>query len=229
MNKYVFSKAFAQKLRGFVPARRADIMKAVERVLLDPRNNKYHRWYLDPYWQEHPSDTTLTIFFVPITKPPGRVFFVWVNDDRHPHDTHKNHGDDPCVKEFVRLRDAKPCLLEQYSEDEHEGKFTVNPRRVGPAYVTFEKYKVTVFSNVTHDGQTHFTMALASMTQPADLFDHYKIFIKKIREHYQSLKSPFEFRVPPHDTDFLNILRGNADPAHWNCTQDGGMDIWSIK
>jgi hypothetical protein len=228
-NIAVFSKMFSEKLRGFVPTRRADIIKAVNRVLVDPTNKKYYRAYLDPYWQEHPSDKTLTIFFVVPPKPPGRVFFVWVNDDRHPHDTHKNHGDDPCVKEFVRLRDAKPCLLDHYSQAEHEGSFTVTPRATGPSFVKFEKYKASVFSNVAHDTVTHFTMAITSMAQPRDLFDHYALFIEKIREHYLTHGQTFEFRVPPGDATFQTLLQSNANPSHWSHSQSGGMDIWSIR
>jgi hypothetical protein len=227
MPRAVFSKTFAEKLRSFIPARQDDIMKAVNRVLEDPDLKNYRRWYLDPYRQEHPSDKTLTIFFAIPSKPPGRVFFVWVNDDRHPHDTHKNHGNDPCVKEFIRLRDSN--LLAQYSEDEHEGKFTVTPRAVGPSFVKFEKYKASVFSNVSHDTVTHFTMAITTMNAANDIFDHYQIFIEKIREHYAALKQPFEFRVPPGETAFRDLIQKHANPSHWNHSQAGGMDVWALK
>ena len=227
MSRPVFSKTFSEKLRGFAPTRRDDILKAVNRVLTDPDHNNYRRRYLDPYRQEHPSDKTLTIFFAIPSRPPGRVFFVWVNDDRHPHDTRKNHGDDPCVKEFIRLRDGD--FLAQYSEDEHDGKFTVTPRPVGPSFIKFEKYKASVFSNVSHDTVTHFTMAITTMNTPADIFDHYTIFIEKIREHYLSLNQLFEFRVPPVDTAFQNLIRSNANSSHWSHSRVGGMEIWSIK
>jgi hypothetical protein len=227
MAKFVFSKTFSERLRAFTAPRRDDVLKAVERVLVDPDHKNYRRPYLHPYRQEHPSDKTLTIFFAIPSKPPGRVFFVWVNDDRHPHDTHKNHGDDPCVKEFVRLRDAN--LLAQYSEDEHEGKFTIIPRASSPNFIKFEKYRASVYSNVAHDTATHYTMAITSMNHPNDLFDHHRIFIEKIREHFLSIKEPFEFRVLPGDTAFQALLQSNANPAHWNQTQDGGMEIWAIK
>ena len=107
MYKKILSKAFADSLRGFPQARRDDVMKAVDRVLVDPSITSYRRSYLHPYRQEHPSDKTLTIFFAIPARPQNRVFFVWVNDDLHPHDTRKNHGEDPCVKEFVRLRDGR--------------------------------------------------------------------------------------------------------------------------
>ncbi len=227
MPKAVYSKAFSERFRGFVKARQEDVQKAVDRVLVDPDHKGYRRPYLDPYRQEHPSDKTLTIFFAVPSRPVGRVFFVWVNDDRHPHDTHKNFGDDPCVKEFIRLRDAN--LLAQYSEDEHEGKFTVTPRPIGPSFVKFEKYKASVFSNVSHDTVTHFTMAISTMSPPNDIFDHYKLFIEQVHKHYQTLKQPFEFRVPPGDTALLDLLKNNANPAHWKLSQDGGMDIFSIQ
>jgi len=229
MSKAVFSQPFSERLRAFNAARRDDVLKAVERVLVDPDHKNYRRSYLHPYRQEHPSDKTLTIFFAIPSKPPGRVFFAWVNDDSHPHDTRKNHGDDPCVKEFVRLRDAKPCLLEQYSEDEHEGKFTFVPRATSPSYMKFEKYKAWVHSNVSYDTVTHYAMAITSMGNPSDIFDHHKIFIEKVREHFISIKQPFEFRVLPGDATFQAILQSNVNPAHWNQTTDGGMGIWSLR
>ena len=131
------------------------------------------------------------------------------------------------MKEFVRLRDAN--LLAQYSKDEHEGKFTVTPRPLGPSFIKFEKYKASVFSNVAHDTVTHFTMAITSMNLQSDIFDHHKIFIEKVRDHYLAQNQPFEFRVPPGDTAFLKLLQDNANPAHWNHTQEGGMDILSIR
>jgi hypothetical protein len=229
MSKSVFSKAFMEKLRAFAPARRADVLKAVDRVMADPTLNGYTRWYLDPYRQEHPSDKTLTIFFVIPAKPSGRVFFVWVNDDNHPHNTRQNFGDDPCVKEFARLRDATPSLLELYDEDEHEGKLTVKPRATTPVYVTLEKNKVAVLANVTNDGTTNYTSGIVSMAHPRDLFDHYRVFIEKLRGHFIKIAQPFEFRVLPGDNDFQNLLTANTEPAQWNRTQDSGMEIWLMR
>jgi hypothetical protein len=229
MSKAVFSKAFSEKLRSFDPGQQADLTKAVERVLLDPDLNQYKRPYLDPYRQEHPTDKTLTLFFVVPSKPQGRVFFVWVNDDRHPHDTHKNHGDDPCVKEFIRLRASDS--LEQYSEKEHEGDFSLSPLKpkTVPTFYKFTKYKSFVYSNVSFDSVTYFSMAITTMNQPHEIFDHYKLFIAQIREHFLNSKQPFEFRVMPGDLAFQQTLQDNANPAHWIQTQDGGMTIWAIK
>lgn len=227
MKKAVYSKIFSEKLRGFVPARQADIRKAIDRVLVDPLNNNYHRPYLKPYRQEHASEKIMTIFFVVEPKLPDIVFFAWVNDDQFPHDTHKNHGPDPCIDEFVRLQRGQH--LEQYSKDFHEGKFTFVPRATAPNFMKFEKYGASVYSNISYDTVTHFTMAITSMNQPNQLFDHYKLFIHEIREHFHSQGQPFEFRVLPGDTAFQNILQSNANPAHWNQTTDGGMDIWSVR
>jgi hypothetical protein len=225
MYKKVLSKIFANKIRGFSQTRRKDVLKAVERVLVNPELDAYRRPYLHPYRQEHPSDKTLTIFFVIPARPPSRVFFVWVNDDQHSHDTHKNHGDDPCVKEFIRLRDSGS--LEQYSEDEHEGEFTVNPR-TGPSFVKFQKYNASVFSNVSHDGTTHYSMAITSMNAVDEIFDHYELFIRNVREYYLSQGQKFEFRIFQGDTSFQNLISNNADHSSWDVTQSGGMEIWSI-
>ncbi|MBS1985594.1 MAG: hypothetical protein JST16_15630 [Bdellovibrionales bacterium] len=218
MSKAVFSKAFAQKVRSFAPARQEDIDKAVKRVLVDPDNKQYRRPYLTPYRQEHPSDKTLTLFFEPVAA--DGVFFVWINDERHPHDTHKNHGDDPCVKEFVRLRDARE--LESYSKDFHEGKFTVQPRANAPKFLRFEKYGASVHGNVSHDGAVHFSMAIASPDDESDLFDHYKLFIAKTREHFMEQGLPFEFRVFDGNDEFERLLGENIEPGHWAKTRAHG-------
>ncbi|MBI1862369.1 MAG: hypothetical protein HYR96_15765 [Deltaproteobacteria bacterium] len=226
MWKAVFSKVFAEKLRRFPSPRRNDIRKAIDRVLVDPDLQGYRRMYLSPYRQEHPSDKTLTLFFVVPAKPSNRVFFIWVNDDQHPHDTHKNHGDDPCLKEFVRLRDSKG--LEAYSEDFHEGKFTVVPRPNAPKYMKFEKYGALVHTNILHDGATHYALTLSSLNSPSDLFDHYQRFIEKIREHFLGQKEPFEFRVYSGDLAFQNLLQQNINPGDWKQTSSGGETIFSI-
>jgi hypothetical protein len=227
MEKSVFSKIFAERLRGFTPTRQDDLMKAVGRVLSDPTHNNYARPKLKPYKQEHPSDKTLTIFFAIPSKPTGRVFFVWVNDDRHPHSTHKNFGEDPCVKEFIRLRDGN--LLEDYSLDYHEGKFTVTPRLTSPSFAKFEKYGASVYANISYDGNTYFAMSVTSMNAANQIFDHYQLFIDELKKHFVSQKQQFEFRVPPGDTAFQIMLQNSCNPAEWNQTNAGGMDIWSIK
>lgn len=229
MKKLVLSKAFSERLRDFPTLRREDVRKAVRRVLDNPELDSYKRWYLDPYRQEHPADTTITIFFVIPSRPKDRVFFVWVNDDQHPHDTRKSHGDDPCVKEFIRLRDSN--LLEQYSEKEHEGELTVSPRKPNtvPTFYKFSQYKASVYANVSFDSQTYFSMAIATSDPSQDIFEHYKLFLEKIREHFLSIKMPFEFRVADGDMELHEILQANIDPSQWKKTQDGDLEIWRIR
>gem|GEM_PF-3168815 len=226
MWKAVYSKTFSHKFRGFHATRQDAIKKAVERVLVNPDVDGYKRIYLSPYRQEHPSDKTLTIFFVLPKKPKNRVFFVWVNDDQHPHDTHKNYGEDPCVKEFKRLRDSQS--LEDYSEEFHEGKFTVVPRPNAPKFLKLEKYGHSVHANILYDGTAHYAMAIATPGNPHDLFDHYALFIEKTREHFLSQKEAFEFRVFAGDTQFENLLQQNMNPAHWKRTVGQGEIIFSI-
>jgi hypothetical protein len=108
MHDIVYSKIFALKLRVLNAVSKQDVLKAVNRVAADPTPNQYKRAYLTPYLQDHPTDKTLTIFFK--IETDNKVFLVWINDQNHPHDTHKNHGEDPCIKEFSRLKNSN--LLE---------------------------------------------------------------------------------------------------------------------
>ena len=226
MWKAVYSKSFSQKLSGFPATRRNDIQKAIERVLVNPDLDGYKRMYLSPYRQEHPSDKTFTVFFVVPQKPQNRVFFVWVNDDQHPHDTHKNHGEDPCAKEFKRLRDSKK--LEEYSEDFHEGKFTVVPKPNAPKFLKFEKYGASIHANILNDGSTHYALAIATPNNPHELADHYALFIEKVREHFLAQNEPFEFRVFAGDTQFEDLLQQNMDLRFWKKKAGQGEIIFSI-
>lgn len=226
MWKPVYSKTFYEKWQAFVDTRKDDIEKAIKRVLVDPDVDGYKRFYLSPYKQEHPSDKTMTIFFVIPAKPANRVFFVWVNDDDHPHDTHKNHGEDPCVKEFKRLRDSNS--LEVYSEDYHEGKLTPKPRPNAPTFLKFEKYGLSVHANILHDGDTYYSLSIATPNNPNDLVDHYALFIEKIREHFLAQKAPFEFRVFDGDAQFGDLLEQNMDLRIWQKTITKGETTYSI-
>lgn len=225
MWKAVFSRTFSLKRRDFVQSRQDDISKAVERVLVDPFHTNYQRSYLKPYKQEHPTDKALTIFFAIPNKPTNRVFFVWVNDDNHPHNTHGNQAD-PCIKEFLRLKNSNQ--LEDYDEDFHEGKLTLKPRPNSPIFLKFEKYGASVHSNILDDGSTRFAMGVASLSRLDDFFDHYKLFFEKIREHFIQHQMPFEFRAMDGDINFLDILDKNLDAAYWRKTIGGGMTVFTM-
>jgi len=195
--------------------------------LVNPDIDNYKRPYLLPYRQEHPSDKTLTIFFELPNKQKNLVFFVWVNDEQYPHNTHKNHGEDPCMKEFKRLQDSN--LLEHYSEEFHEGKFTIDPKQGAPKFLKFEKYRCSVHANILYDGTTHYALAIATPNNPHDLFDHYNLFIKKIREHFIAQKKPFEFRVFAGDTQFENLLQQNINSADWKREASQGDITFSAQ
>lgn len=221
----MYSKIFSEKLRVLTLAVRADIEKAIARVLTNPTLQQYQRPYLTPYCQEHPSDKTLTLFFE-ILGPLNKVFFVWINDERHPHDTHKNHGDDPCLKEFSRLRASGS--LETYSQNFHEGVFTVKPRANKPNFMVFEKYGVSVFSPVYHDGAIFYIMAITTRAENDEIHDHYSVFIEKLHQHFSSTKQPFEIRVNSGDHDFQKLVEDNIDPSKWKLNGASGDISWSI-
>ena len=96
--------------------------------------------------------------------------FCWIG--------YKNHGEDPCVKEFKRLRDSKS--LEEYSEAFHEGSFTIVPRPNAPKFLKFDKYGASVHANILYDGVTHYSLAIVTLNNPSDLFDHPTLVRKPI-------------------------------------------------
>lgn len=227
MWKAVYAKTYLEKVRTFSLSRQDDLKKAVQRVLLDPEVDGYKRFYLSPYRQEHPSEKQLTLFFVPLPNPPKRVFFVWVNDDQFLHDTRRNHGDDPCVKEFIRLRDQN--LLEDHSEKLHEGVFTVTPRPNAPTFIKFEKLGASVHANIVFDGATYYSMRIFSFNDPDELFDLHGEFLTRLRDHFKKNSLLFEIRDVVGDPSFQKLIRDNIDPSGWLETQSNGEVIWTIQ
>jgi hypothetical protein len=227
MYRPVHSETFAVTLRDFDQVRQADIEKAIKRVLVNPLLPAYQRTYLTPYRQEHPTDKQITIFFE-VDAARQLVFFVWVNDDDHLHDTRKNHGDDPCVKEFDRLRQAGD--LEVYDQDRHEGKFSSKPRHPSgsaPIYLSFEKYDTSVFMHALDDGNgTYYSVGAGTdAAYENQIHDHYKHLLEGTRAYFLALKRPFELR--PLDQTFHDIIRTNIVAGHWQYRLDQGEHIYS--
>ena len=224
MFKRVDSKLFSQTIRDLEHVSFQDVYKAINRILVDPTLNQYKRPYLGHHLQEHPTDKTKTVFFEIVGG--NIVFFVWINYENHPHNTHKNFGEDPCIKEFDRLKNAG--TLEVYSQNYHEGVFTVTPRPNKPAFISFKKFDATVFSAIYYDGETYYTMAITTHESEDEIFDHYKIFLEKLREHFLNQKMPFEIRVNTGDKDFEILLEQNIDQTKWKKQSSAGDITWSI-
>lgn len=225
MYQIVESKLFLSKLRKVDNVSLQDVLKAVERVLSNPTLNNYKRPYLTPYLQEHPTDKTLTIFFEIIE--PNKVFFVWINDESCPHNTHKNFGEDPCIKEFNRQKSLRN--IEVYSEDYHTGVFTITPRSNMPTFISFKKFDAKVYSSVLKDDDCFYILAITTLEDENEIFDHYKIFIEKVGHHFKSIGEKFEFRVISNDKDFENLLEQNIDKEKWIKSLSGSDITWSLK
>lgn len=220
----IYSKTFSQKLRDdFNAAERADIEKAVNRVLVNPNLNDYKRPYLDDYRQEHPTNKQITIFFQIIDAQT--VFFVWVNDESCLHTT-RTPKEDPCIKEFNRVKNLK--AHEAYNQKRHEGDFSVKPRDDFPIYMSFKKYDATLFSTVLSDGETFYSMNINCMEDDAEIFDHYSIYFKKIHTHFKQQKKAFEFRIPDSEVDLIQKINSTASSVEWQMQTNSDLVIWKM-
>lgn len=220
----VYSKTFSQKLRDdFKDAERADIVKAIKRVLVDPHLHDYKRPYLDHYRQEHPTNKQITIFFEIIDA--HKVFFVWVNDDSCLHTT-RTPKEDPCIKEFNRLKDSK--AHEVCNKKYHEGDFNIKPRNDFPHYMSFKKYDATLFSTVLNDGDTFYSMNINCMEDETEVFDHYFLYLNCIYNYFKTNNLSFEFRIFNYETELIAKINSAASSVEWQMQISGDLIIWKI-
>ena len=220
----VYSKTFSQKLRSdFNDAERADIVKAIKRVLVDPNLHDYKRPYLDRYRQEHPTNKQITIFFEIIDA--HKVFFVWVNDDSCLHTT-RTPKEDPCIKEFNRLKDSK--AHEVCNKKYHEGDFNIKPRDNFPHYMSFKKYDAALFSTVLNDGDSFYSMNINCMEDEIEIFDHYSLYLNSIYNHFAKNNLPFEFRIFNYENELIEKINSAASSAEWQMQISGDLIIWKI-
>lgn len=220
----IYSKTFSQKLRdNFNAAEIADIEKAVNRVLVDPHLHDYKRPYLDHYRQEHPTNKQITIFFEIIDAQT--VLFVWVNDESCLHTT-RTPKEDPCIKEFNRLKDLK--AHEVFNKKYHEGDFFVKPRVDFPVYMSFKKYDATLFSTVLNDGVTFYSMNINCREDDTEIFDHYSLYFKHIYKHFKAQKQNFEFRIPNCEIDLIQKINTAASSVEWQMLINSDLIIWKM-
>jgi hypothetical protein len=71
-------------------------------------------------------------------------------------------------------------------------------------------------------------MAITTHESEDEIFDHYKIFLEKLREHFLNQKMPFEIRVNTGDKDFEILLEQNIDQTKWKKQSSAGDITWSI-
>jgi hypothetical protein len=166
----VYAKPFLDQLRTFNGLIQEDVKKTIIKIRSAPNLDPYRRYYLSPYLQEHPHDTRLILIFREVPGTPKKLFFAWLNDFNHPHDT-RGATEDPCLVEFARLQTRS--AIEIYDKDYHEGKFNVD-KPSAPHFSKFKKYKNSVRMSIFHDGTTYYAInAIAESDEPEELYDHY--------------------------------------------------------
>lgn len=227
MSKYLKSRIFIEKCSLLKASDKSGVEKAIERVLARPDDHSFKRDYLTPYRQEHPSNKQLTIFF---THDQDKVFFVWINDYSCPHDTHKSHGEDPCLIEFKKLQQAG--LLEDYDFDLHEGKFEIKPRASDPHFMRFSCLYIATHGNILFDGNTYYCMGIVSDDEKGSENDmvmeyHYRLFLDQVHNYFKKEGKDFEFRIPLYDDELLDRLKKSYDPALWK--ESSTKDLFSLK
>lgn len=224
MTDPVFSKVFSQKLLNcFKEDERKDICKAIERVMVNPEIDSYKRDYLTPYKQEHPTNKQITLFFKIISK--DKIFFVWINDKTCLHTT-RTPKEDPCIKEFNRLRDNNE--LEIYDKNIHEGEFKIKPRDDFPHFMSFKKYDATLYSTVLNDGNAFYSMNINCMEDEVEIFDHYELYLKEIRQHFKKQKTHFEFRIFDFEVDLIQKITSVVKTSEWKIFNENGLVIFKI-
>lgn len=150
---------------------------------------------------------------------------MWVNDESCLHTT-RTPKEDPCIKEFNRLKDLKKH--EVYNQKYHEGDFNVKPRNDFPVYMSFKKYDATLFSTVLNDGVTFYSMNINCMEDEVEIFDHYSLFLKKVYQHFKQQQKSFEFRIPDSEVDLIQKINTVASSEEWEAKQGDGLVIWKI-
>jgi hypothetical protein len=61
-----------------------------------------------------------------------------------------------------------------------------------------------------------------------EIFDHYREFIRRLREHFIAEKQKFEIRADNNDTDFITLVDSNIDTSLWTKSVTAGDTTWSF-
>ena len=230
MKRGIRAREFIRKYSNFREIEKKDIEKAIHRVLASPEDNSFKRDYLAPYRQEHPTNKQLTIFFENFADK-DKVFFVWINDNSCPHDTHTSHGEDPCLVQFKKLQQGGQ--LEEYCPEFHEGKLQITPRATDPHFLRFSAIDIETYTNILNDGETYYCLSLTSTDRQGDENDdlfihHLSLFLKVIKEHFKKNNQNFELRIPPYfNEEISDHLKAAYDASDWEKIEE--ENIFSLK
>ena len=228
-DKALKSLDFMERAAALTGAYAGGIQKAIDRVLQDPENDDYKRSYLGKYRQEHCGHKQIKLFFE-VRAAEGIVYFIWINDQTCLHDTLKNHGDDPCVKEFIRRKNEN--LLELFHKATHEGLFEVEPIDGKPSYIRYSKFDAEIHCNMHLEGDTCVSVSIES--EPEDLdetYDILELFLENIAIHFKTkTKKKFKFTLDPiFYREVIRLIKKTADPKVWSIDTARDRDETVIK
>ena len=190
------------------------IFQAADHACLDPDLNDYVRQNIVPYKQKHPpADKQYTLYFQRISV--SEVYFMWVNDVSCLHDTRANY-DDPCTKEFLRIRDRN--LLELYDAKFHHPQFEVHPKSNLPIRCRsrFLGYEVSIASNKIGNGFEAYSFSYDD-PHPNILNRHTHVFLEALHAHVKKVNIPFKITIFARgNEDTVVLLRTNYNRNQWN-------------
>lgn len=194
--------------------------KAAEHAALDPLNTDYARAYLTPYKQKHPtSDHQYTLFFE-ILPPITSVYFSWINDSTCLHTTRANF-EDPCLKEFDKLRKANQ--LETYDFKFHHIQFEVHPDKTKPIRCRSRYLGYEVQANTHIDSNGTYSAHAFNCTDPHLEISkiHISLFLDELHKYLSGTKVTFEFRIYKNgNLGQINQLTECHNSSQWKINDD---------
>lgn len=219
-HKIIYSRFFLERVYYWSIPLKDMAFQAAAHAALDPHHLDYARPYLTPYKQKHPNaDHQYTLFFE-ILSPSISIYFSWINDDTCLHTTRANY-DDPCLKEFEKLRNSNQ--LESFDPKFHQIQFEVHPDKNKPIrcrsrYLGCETqvntYQDSAGMYVAHSfncNDSHYEISRL----------HISLFLNELHTHISNNNISFEFRIykSGHQKQ-IDQLTDSHDPKQWRIIND---------
>lgn len=220
-HKVIYSRFFLERVYSWDKSLRDMAFQAAEHAALDPNHTDYSRAYLTPFKQKHPSsDHQYTLYFEIINSPTS-IFVCWINDDTCLHDTRMSYGDDPCLKEFNKVRTKNN--LETYDPKYHNIQFEVHPDKNKPircrSRLLGEEIQVNTFPDSSGGFIAHAFNCTDTHREIA--LKHVKEFLNCLHDHLSKNKIDFKFCIykvgQQAQIDQLTI---SHDSSQWQIIDD---------
>lgn len=219
-HKVIYSRFFLERVYSWSQALQDMAFKAAEHAAIDPNHTDYSRAYLTPYKQKHPTtDHQYTLYFEIITTSTS-VYFSWINDHTCLHTTRANY-DDPCLKEFNRLRNLG--RLETYDQKFHHIQFEVQPDHKKPFRCRSRYLGHEVQANTSKDASGTFLAHSFNSTEthPDIAKIHIVLFLNELHNHISQNSVPFEFCIYKTGNHVqIDQLTKYHDATKWNIIHD---------